>query len=245
MRLQQHIDTDVNIFDVLLTLEMIESCHEANRLDEGVVDSVKGMIDKVKSMMQKSVKNDFWRMVEKDKNLGQHLYSFSIDGARLLFHAFNVHYNNSEESKAYIKELSKNVSSTTFKQILLKLDVVTLSMFTGPIEAIDVLTGWKVYDALKKKLKPYDDQARDAIKTIEMLRKTLENPAFKSQAQKYANALRRVFNLGGYKKIDEETLGADIAEPDMKIGAVRKRLKVKKKLKDGQELGPKDKKKKK
>lgn len=232
MRLKQQVTSEQELFNILLTLEMIETCHKASQIDEGVVDTVKGMVDKVKGMMQKSVKNDFWRMVEKDKNLGQHLYSFSIDGARLLYHAFNVHYNKSEESKKYIKELSKNVSSTSFKNILLKLDVVTLSMFTGPIEAIDVLTGWKVYDALKKKLKPYDEQARDAIKTIESLKQTLENPAFKAQAQKYSNALRRVFNIGDYKKVNEETLGADIAEPDIKIGdTVKRRLRTKKREK--------------
>lgn len=258
MRLKSYIDSEINIFNVLLTLEMIDTCHQNNRLDESVVNTVKGAIDKVKAFLQNSVKSDFWKMVEKDKNLGQHLYSFSIDGARLLYHAFNAYYNKDDESKKYIKELSKTVGNTEFRNILLKLDVMTLSMFTGPIEIIDVLTGWKLYDALKKKLKPLDDKAREAIKMIELIKHDLENPAFKIQAQKYSNALRRVFSLGGYKKIDEkdmsinkhilleETVGADIAEPDIKIGdPVRRRLKRQKKVKDGEELGPKDKKKKK
>ena len=80
--------------------------------------------------------------------------------------------------------LKKKVSKEELIDFFFKLDVLTLSLLTGPINIIDALMGWNIVATLKSKGKTSDSRIKDAIgdlsKSIETLpdklkRKVLNN----------------------------------------------------------------------
>jgi hypothetical protein len=150
-----------------------------------------------------------------------------------LYYAVDYYFNNNNESKKKMIELAKSVKKEDVLDFLLKLDTLTLHLISGPIHELDAITGTHIWANIKNKAKSVTDAATDAIKKIESLKDHLEG-SLKSQLQKYSNALRRLFGIGDFKKVSEgllrdETIGSDIAEPDIKIGEpVQRRLKKKK-----------------
>jgi hypothetical protein len=224
--------------DVLILIEgmaFIEACMD-NTINEGVIDSTKGFLNKIGDIFKNKVEPVAKKAglhIETKKGLLQYLSSASTGVAKLLYHAVNYYFNKNEESKKKMIELSKSIKKEDVIDFLLKLDMLTLHLVSGPIHQLDALTGTHIWANIKSKTKNVTDAATDAIKKIESLRDHLEG-SLKSQLQKYSNALRRLFGIGDFKKISEgllrdETIGSDIAEPDIEIGdPVQKRLKKKK-----------------
>lgn len=230
MRLSQYINDDVNIIDVMMVLEMIENCHKVDQINEGVLDSISSMYKNIKDMVMK--RSDIIKNVEVEKGLISYLKSIGLGGSQMIYHAFNAYFNKSQESREQIKVLSQSVKKEYIVDILMKLDVLTLHLVTGPLHIIEAVTGWNILHVLKMKVEPVTKKAKEAIHTLETLKDSLEGET-KKQLQKYANAIRRIFELDGYKKVSEETVTGDIAEPDTLIGddPMRRRKKLKKKKK--------------
>jgi vesicle coat complex subunit len=223
--------------DALILIEgmaFIEACMN-NTINEGVVDSAKGFLNKIGDIFKNKVEPVAKKAglhIETKKGLLQYLSAASTGVAKLLYYAVDYYFNKNEESKKKMIELAKSVKKEDIIDFLLKLDMLTLHLISGPIHQLDALTGTHIWANIQNKTKNVTDAAKDAIKKIESLKDHLEG-SLKAQLQKYSNALRRLFGIGEYKKISEgllrdETIGSDIAEPDIKIGEpVQRRLKKK------------------
>ena len=91
------------------------------------------------------------------------------------------------DARGEVKELlKKKVTKEELIDFFFKLDTLTLSILTGPINIIDALMGWNIVATLKNKGKTSDSRIKDAIsdlsKSIETLpdklkRKVLNNIA--------------------------------------------------------------------
>jgi vesicle coat complex subunit len=213
----------------------IEACID-NTLNEGVVDSSKAFLSKIGDIFKNKVEPVAKKAglhIETKKGLLQYLSSATTSVAKLLYYAVDYYFNKNEESKKKMIELAKSVKKEDIIDFLLKLDMLTLHLISGPIHQLDALTGTHIWANIQSKTKNVTDAAKDAIKKIESLKDHLEG-SLKSQLQKYSNALRRLFGIGDFKNVSEgllrdETIGSDIAEPDIKIGdTVQRRLKKKK-----------------
>jgi hypothetical protein len=226
MRLQQHIDNnDLGI--IIEAMVIIEECRKVDEINEGVTDSMSKMIKSVKSMLKKK-KPEVSKMVEKEKGLIHYFKDLGVGGSQMMYHAFNAYYNKNNESKQRVKELSKSVKKEHVMDVLLKLDVLSLHLVTGPLHILEAVTGWNILHHIKNKVEPVEKRIKTALHALESLKNDLTGD-MKTQLLRYTNGLRRVFDVGEFQKIKEETIGADVASPDMVIGEpVRRRLKTQK-----------------
>jgi hypothetical protein len=204
-----------NIINIITALDIIRGCHNVH-INEGVMDSVGSILNKIKGMIGGS---ELAKNVETEKGLLSYMKSAGIGGSQILYHAFNVFYHKNEESKDKIKELAKSVKKEHIIDILMKLDVLTLHLITGPLHVIEAVTGWSIMGAIKSKVEPVEKQAKQAVHSLESLGKSLDDK-LKTQVQTYANAIRRVFGLGEFKKISETTCVGNVGYAGEELGAV-------------------------
>ena len=229
MRLQQHMG-DEGLIMVLEALIVIDECHRVHEINEGVGESVSGFMKKVKGILKKK-KPEVSKMVEKEKGLVHYFKDMGIGGAQLMYHAFNAYYNKDQKSKDRVKELSQSVKKEHIIDILLKLDILSLHLVTGPLHIIEAVTGWNVLHNVQNKIEPVQKKIKHALHSLENLKHDLEGE-MRVQLLRYTNGLRRVFDIGEFSHIKEETVTADITSPDVKIGdTVSRRLKKKEKVK--------------
>ena len=202
--------------NVIVALNIIDRCHRSH-IDEGVVDSVASMVNKIKGVLSNT---EISKNFELEKGLLSYIKDVGVGGAQILYHAFNAYYHKNEESKEKIKEISKSVKKEHLIDILMKLDVVTLHLVTGPLHVIEAVTGWGIMGAIKNKIEPVEKQAKQAINSLENLSSGLD-AKLKSQFQNYANAIRRVFGIGDFGKVSETTAISTVGwnqGPDNLIG---------------------------
>jgi len=68
-------------------------------------------------------------------------------------------------------------------------------------------------------VEPVEKQAKQAIHSLESLGKSLDDK-LKAQVQTYANAIRRAFGIGEFKKVNETTAIGSIGYAGEELGAV-------------------------
>jgi hypothetical protein len=204
------------IINIITVLDIIQNCHKVH-INEGFMDSVSSMVNKIKGMVTGS---DLVKNFEIEKGLLSYMKDTGIGGSQMLYHAFNAYFNKNEDSKLKIKELSQSVKKEHLIDILMKLDVLTLHFITGPLHMIEAVTGWNILSGIKAKIEPVEKQAKQAVHSLETLSKGLDDK-LRSQLQNYANAIRRVFGIGDFKKISETTAIGSIGYlPGEVLGAV-------------------------
>ena len=202
--------------NVITSLDIINSCHRSH-IEEGIVDSVSSIVNKIKAVVSNT---EISKNFELEKGLLSYMKDVGIGGAEILYHAFNAYYHKNEESKVRIKEIAASVKKEHLIDILMKLDVVTLHLITGPLHIIEAVTGWGILGAIKSKVEPVEKQARQAVSSLESLSKSLDDK-LKAQVQNYANALRRAFGIGDFQKMSETTAISTVGwnqGPDNLIG---------------------------
>ena len=112
-----------------------------------------------------------------------------------IWHALRSFAGN-EESTAKITELSKTkITKQDLMNFLLNLDMITLHALTGPLHAIEAITGWPIHHALTQahsKTKDTTVAVLDALQKVQQA--TLKFPSkVKDKAQKFINKLRDTF----------------------------------------------------
>jgi len=95
-----------------------------------------------------------------------------------LFHAIKASRGNTESKNILKNELlKKKVSRANIVDVLLKLDTLTMHLFTGPIHIIDALTGWHIAADIAHAGHNDKNKTRDDIikRRLEVALDTLEN----------------------------------------------------------------------
>jgi hypothetical protein len=121
-----------------------------------------------------------------DRGLLQTLSRVSSHISKVIYYAIKAK-GGDRAARGEVKELlKKRVTKEELIDFFFKLDTLTLSILTGPINIIDALMGWNIVAILKSKGKTADSRIKDAIsdlsKSIETLpdklkRKVLNNIA--------------------------------------------------------------------
>ncbi len=231
-------EQDTSYQDALIMIQMmmiIDECKNDNidnLITEGFNDETKKWFNKIKSMFTSQIKpiakKTGLHIDTSNKGLLQYASGTSKGIYQLLYHAINGYYNKDNASKLKVKELIQSIKKEDLIDILLKLDTLTMHWVSGPLHMIDALTGTHIWANIQSKMVDSSKKAQNAINALENLKNKLEGK-MKIQLQNYANGLRRIFDIGGYGKITEETITGDIAEPDIKIGDIAMRRRLKKK----------------
>lgn len=211
-RFKNSIDDMNDVYALLEFMIFIES-YDNDMINEGIVSDIK-------NTLKKSFSKSGLHAKQTDGIIQQLLKSEKLVSS-LLYHAFMSYYQYGHEQEQHeqeIKKLMKKIKKEDLIDFLLRVDTLTMHLITGPIHTIDALTGTHIWADIKGKVEPAKKRATAAIKSLEDLKNSVEGK-LKDQVQKYSNALRRVFGVGGQKKfVSEETVGSDIASPDIKIG---------------------------
>lgn len=199
MRLDTYLYRDDVHQDAMNLLEVAIFFEEFGRLDEGVMDFIKDVKGKADQMFKKMGFH-----TSQSKGLIQYLWGVNKNILVLIYNAM-LYSTGSESEKMKAKEAMNAVKDSITKEqiidFLYKLDVLTLHSFTVPLKIIDALTGWHIAGEVKSKIEPAISKAKKAIEWLESTKEELEGK-LKAQLQKYVNAIRRVFNLGDFQKVN-------------------------------------------
>ena len=85
---------------------------------------------------------------------------------QVMYYAFKAH-GGDKEARVKLKELlQKRVSREELFDFLLKLDAVTFSAITGPINIIDAIMGWSTVANIRKSAVKVDDRIKVAIDSL-------------------------------------------------------------------------------
>ena len=185
--------------DAMQLLELGIFFEEFGRLDEGIFDKIKDIKGKTETMLKK-----IGIHTSQSKGLIQYLWGFNKGIVKLLYHGMTFASGSPQEkalAKDSMKTILKSVTKEQVLDFLYKLDQLTLHTITGPLHALDSITGWHIMADIKKKIEPAISKAKKAIEWLESAKDDLSGK-LKTQLQKYMNAIRRVFNFGDFKTVN-------------------------------------------
>lgn len=117
------------------TVNMIELAYflDTYTLNEGIKDDIsKGL---------KTMLNKLGLKAHKEKGLIQILIDSGKNTGKLFYHLFKYHTNRDDKHRERIREISSKVTKQNVIDVLLKLDVISLHILTGPIHTLNALTG--------------------------------------------------------------------------------------------------------
>lgn len=99
------------------------------------------------------------------------------------------------DAKQRVIELSKTeVKKEDVLDFLLRLDGLTLHMFTGPIHMLDNLTGWHIWAAVQQHAVQFADKASKALKDLVDVIKDVDDEV-KTKSKKLLHGVASVLGL--------------------------------------------------
>ena len=97
----------------------------------------------------------------------------SVHVSKVIYYAIKAKTGD-RSARVELKELlKKKVSKEELIDLFFKLDTLTLSILTGPINIIDAIMGWNIVAALKEKGITPDQRIKDAIGSLSRSIETL------------------------------------------------------------------------
>ena len=133
---------------------------------------------------KKAVKSAGLKLGGSERGLLQTLSKVGSHVSKVIYYAIKAKGGDRTARDELKDLLGKKVTKAELIDFFFKLDTLTLSIMTGPINIIDALMGWNIVATLKSKGKTSDSRIKDAIsdlsKSIETLpdklkRKVLNN----------------------------------------------------------------------
>jgi len=140
--------------------------------------------------------------LHKGKGLIDYAKQFAGAGGKLLIAAI-------KKDKEQVQEIIKGFEKAEFIDFLLKLDMATMHIVTGPIHFVDAVTGWDLAANLKAHTKKAQDTLETIIKTINDLKvkvKTVLDDNVASPIERFLDSIGELL----YGK--EEDLGEGLNE---------------------------------
>jgi len=114
--------------------------------------------------------------------------------AEFIFHAIRAAGGN-EKSVERVKELANTeVSKEQLMDLLLKLDMATLHLISGPLHAIDAWTGWHVWAHIKTATETGLSKAKKAIADLADAAKSASDEV-KKKLKSLMHGIARLFGI--------------------------------------------------
>lgn len=167
--------------------------------DEGVKDFISSAKKQVSMMLGK-----LGFEVHQTQGLLQILAGAGLTITRLMFHAIKAFVRKDEQSLAKLKEmLTKEIKKEQLYDFLLKLDMATLHLISGPIHLIDAITGWHLAPKLdhghhgnpekEGKQKNIAQKFKDAVLDLRDISKQLTPKNLKEGVQRHVKGIVDVY----------------------------------------------------
>ena len=129
------------------------------------------------------------------KGLIQILKGVSVHIAQIFITAIKASIGKKSEAKAELKKLlSRKVRREEVVDVLLRLDQLSLHLFTGPIHMIDALTGWELAADIHGAGKDVGGRVKTAIKSLDTVKKEIGGSRVK-RLDNILKELKRMFSV--------------------------------------------------
>ena len=129
------------------------------------------------------------------KNLLSLLSSISKNAALTVVYAIQA-----QAGREGAKEKLQNVLQTSnvkaeLLDLVVRADVLTLHLISGPIHMIDALTGYEIADKIREKAEIGGNKVKDAVELIQKSAQSLSDNQKSRRVKKSLNTIRKVFTL--------------------------------------------------
>lgn len=175
----KQLNEDINI---LMETAYFAESEELNEEVGDIVSGLKNLLSKMGIEAHETSKGIIHILASAGKTMTQFFY-----------HALRAPKN--KESRKKVKEIAgKEITKEEIIDFLLKLDVLTLHLLTGPIHMIEALTGWHIWAKVGKKSQEVMDRARKALEVLKDHVQTLTGKA-KKKANNLINKLKDMLGI--------------------------------------------------
>jgi len=114
--------------------------------------------------------------------------------AEFVWHILKAAAGN-KDSKIRVKEIANTqISKEDFMNFLLKLDMATLHMVTGPLHMLDAITGWHIGVHIKSKVGDIMIKAKEAINNLVDAAKGTDT-SIRKKLKSLMHGIARLFGL--------------------------------------------------
>ena len=128
------------------------------------------------------------------KNLISLLSSISQNAALSVANAIQAQAGREGAREKLESVLKTSNIKSELIDLVIRADVLTLHMISGPIHIIDAITGFEIADKIREKAEIGSEKIKDAVEFIQRSSKKLPNPKTR-RLEKSIRIIRRVFNL--------------------------------------------------
>ena len=129
------------------------------------------------------------------KGLIQILRGASTHIAKAFILALKAHVFKKKDAKEELKQhLKRKVKREEIVDFLLRLDMVSLHIFTGPIHMIDALTGWELMADIHSGAKSASDRVKSAVQALDTAKKDVADFRAK-RLDSMVTTLKKMFGI--------------------------------------------------
>ena len=129
------------------------------------------------------------------KGLIQILKNTSVHVARAFVLGLKAHVFKKKDAKEELKQhLKRKVTRQEIIDFLLRLDQISLHIFTGPIHIIDALTGWELAADLQSSGKDVSGRVKTAIDSLDNVKLDVGGSRVK-RIDKIVLTLKKMFGI--------------------------------------------------
>ena len=175
-----------NILSQYTIEESITALLIASMYDDGLYESELLTEASVKDFIQK-----LGLKIHKGKGLIDYIRSFTQGVGRIIIAAL-------KNDKETVRKLATSIKKEDVIDFLLKLDMATLHLVTGPIHFIDAVTGWELWANIKSMASKADSVWEDLVSTVKTLKSkvmTYLDPPKKNQIIPYIDNIESALGI--------------------------------------------------
>lgn len=181
MKFQNYLNEELNN-DVISLIEISSFIEEYPEMNEAMSE----WGGKLKSALSKMGLH-----ATKNKGLIQMIGKASANVSKLLWHAFMATITGKQEHKDKVTEIAnKKVTKEDLIDFLIRVDLVTLHVITGPIHIIDALTGWHIGPKLLKGVDDFVERGKRAIEHLTFIRDKSKERSLKNKLSHYIKSIK-------------------------------------------------------
>jgi len=193
MNFQDYIteELDRDTISIIELASFIEDYPEMNEAMSDWADKLKTVLDKMGLHATKG-----------NTGLLQMIGKASARISKLLWHAFMATTTGKQEHKDKVIEISKQeVSKEDLMNFLMKIDLLTLHVISGPIHIIDALTGWHIGPKILQGVDIFIDRGKKAIEHLIFIRDKSKDRPLKDKLSHYIKSIKTLI-LGEQKRVN-------------------------------------------
>ena len=143
---------------------------------------------------KKAVQSAGLKLGSNERGLIQTLSKVGSHVSKVIYYAIKAKGGDRAARDELKDLLGKKVTKAEMIDFFFKLDTLTLSVMTGPINIIDALTGWNIVGTLKEKGRAPEKRIKDAIGDLSRSVETLPDK-LKRKVLNNLNKIKKLVNV--------------------------------------------------